>query len=314
MITIGVDVSKKTLVGVALNRFGKTKETFTFGNDKAGIENWLAYIIGKYRNINVASEATAEYHRLLALSCIKNEIGFRLLNPIVTKQFTKATVRKRKTDLTDALIIAKLALTGAGNMVTEKDFDTTKAYTRTAAKLVHLEQTLRLVKYRFFDLVPDDKLALGALDKCIKELKNGTKTLRKKALSKNDKDKIRLLETIPGIGPIVASVIVSEIPDMNKFKSAKSLVAYAGIDPKVKQSGTSLKHNTHLTKRGSPYLRQSLFQAANIARVHDVELKAYYEKKRSEGKRYKEAVIATSRKLLYRVYAVLKRGTVFVVR
>jgi transposase len=314
MITIGIDVSKKTLVGVALNQFSKVKETYTFTNDKNGVEKWLDQIISKYKNITIASEATAEYHRLLALSCLKSDLNYRLLNPIVTKQFTKATVRKRKTDLTDALIIAKLALSGAGNMVTEADFDTTKAYTRVASKLVHLEQTLKLVKYRFSNLVPDDKLTTKALDRCIKELKNGTKTFRKKALSKNDKGKIKLLETIPGIGPIVASVIVSEIPDINKFKSAKSLVAYAGIDPKVKQSGVGLKHNTHLTKRGSPYLRQSLFQAANIARVHDKELKAYYQKKRDEGKRYKEAVIATSRKLVYRAYAVLKRGTPFVVR
>jgi transposase len=69
------------------------------------------------------------------------------------------------------------------------------------------------------------------------------------------------------------------------------------------------KHNTKLTKRGSPYLRQALYQAAFVGRVHDKELKAYYEKKRAEGKKYKEAVVATSRKMLYRVNAVLKRQT-----
>ena len=314
MITIGIDVSKKTMVGVAINRFSKIKETYLFENNKNGINKWLEGVISKFKNITVASEATAEYHRLLALSCIEKGIGYRLLNPIVTKQFTKATVRKRKTDKQDALIIAKLALTGVGNMVTKKSFDTTKSYTRTAAKLVHLEGTLRLVARRFEELIPDDKGAFKSLTRCIRQLEKCTKFLRKRGISKTNKDDVRLLETIPGIGRIIAPVLLSEIGDINNFKTIKSLVAYAGIDPRVKQSGIGLKHNTHLTKRGSPYLRQSLFQAASIARIHDEELRNYYQKKRDEGKRYKEATIATSRKLLYRVYAVIKRKTAYIVR
>ncbi len=302
------------MVGVALNRFSKVKEEFEFGNNKDGIENWVSYIVGKYKNITVASEATAEYHRNLALACLKSGLNYRLLNPIITKQFTKATVRKRKTDKQDALIIAKLALTGAGNMVNYKSFDTTKSYSRTAAKLVHLENTLRLVARRFLELVPNDKGSYKSLVKCISQLKSSAKFLRKKGVSKISKDQIKLLSTIPGVGPIIAPVLISEIGDINNFKNVKSLVAFAGIDPKVKQSGIGLKHNTHLTKRGSPYLRQSLFQAASIARIHDKELMYYYQKKRDEGKRYKEATVAVSRKVLNRVYAVLKRQTPFVVR
>jgi len=314
MITIGIDVSKKTMVGVAINRFSKIKEEFNFGNNKVEIDNWISCIINRYKNITVASEATAEYHRLLALSCLDKGIGYRLLNPIVTKQFTKATVRKRKTDKQDALIIAKLALTGVGNMVTKKSFDTTKSYTRTAAKLVHLEGTLKLVAKRFEELVPNDKGAFQTLTRCIKQLQKSTKFLRKRGISKTNKDDVKLLETIPGVGRIIAPVLLSEIGDINNFKTIKSLVAYAGIDPRVKQSGMGLKHNTHLTKRGSPYLRQLLFQAASIAKIHNEELRNYYQKKRDEGKRYKEATIATSRKLLYRVYAVLKRKTAYIVR
>lgn len=314
MITIGIDVSKETMVGVALNRFSKVKEEFNFENNKIDIDKWISSITSKYKKITVASEATAEYHRLLALSCLKSGLSYRLLNPIITKQFTKATVRKRKTDKQDALIIAKLALTGAGNMVTQRNFDTTKSYTRTAAKLVHIENTLKLVAKRFLELVPNDKGSHKSLTNCIKKLKIATKFLRKRGISKTNKSDIKLLETIPGVGPIIAPVLVSEIGDINNFKNVKSLVAFAGIDPKVKQSGVGLKHNTHLTKRGSPYLRQSLFQAASIGRIHDTELKNYYQKKRDEGKRYKEATVAVSRKVLNRVYSVLKRKTPFVVR
>jgi len=92
----------------------------------------------------------------------------------------------------------------------------------------------------------------------------------------------------------------------------KQLVAFAGVDPRVRQSGTVLSRNTRLTKRRSPELRNSLFLAANIARQHDPGLNAYYQEKRGEGRTYTEATVATARKLSNRVFAVLKRGTPYI--
>lgn len=307
MITIGIDISKETLVGTILSRSSKILDSFTLENNPLEIDNWLQLTRQKYTHITVACEATAEYHRTLALACVGYKIPFRLLNPIVTKQFTRATIRKRKTDVSDALTIAKLAQTGEGSMVTEKNFDIAKSYSRTAAKLVHVESKLHLMQMRLASIAPDDKQSFETLERCIAQLKSSVLIFRQQAAKRVDKTQAKLLKSIPGIGETIATILVAEIGDIENFKSAKALVAYAGIDPKVKQSGKGLKHNTRLTKRGSPYLRQALFQAAAVARQHDSELKAYYEKKRSEGKRYKEATVATSRKLLYRVYAVLKR-------
>lgn len=309
MITIGVDVAKETLVGVVLSRSSKVLDSFTLSNNPQQINKWLQLTRGKYTHITVASEATAEFHRTLALLCLEYKIPFRLLNPIVTKQFTRATIRKRKTDVSDALTIARLAQTGEGSMVTNKSFDIAKSYSRTAAKLVHVESKLHLMQQRLANISPDDKESFETLEKCINQLKESVLVFRKQAVKRVHDGTVKLLRSIPGVGEIIATILVAEIGDIENFKSAKALVAYAGIDPKVKQSGKGLKHNTRLTKRGSPYLRQALFQAAAVARQHDPELKAYYEKKRAEGKRYKEATVATSRKLLYRVYAVLKRQT-----
>lgn len=309
MITIGIDVSKETLVGAILSKSSKILGSFTLENSPQQINRWLQLTRQKYTHITVASEATAEYHRTLALACVGYKIPFRLLNPIVTKQFTKATIRKRKTDVSDALTIARLAQTGEGRMVTQDSFDIAKSYSRTAAKLVHVESKLHLMQMRLVNISPDDKESFETFKECINQIKKSVLVFRKQAVKRVDDGKVKLLESIPGIGETIATTLVAEIGDIENFKSAKALVAYAGIDPKVKQSGKGLKHNTRLTKRGSPYLRQALFQAAAVARQHDPELKAYYEKKRSEGKRYKEATVATSRKLLYRVYAVLKRQT-----
>ncbi len=271
--------------------------------------------MGRYSqdiHITVSSEATAEYHRALALECLRSNIPFRLLNPIVTKQFTRSTIRKRKTDSTDALVIAKLALVGEGNVVTEKSFDTAKSYSRTAAKLVAVGSKLHLMEARLKVLDPDNIQSLDSLDTCIQELKRSVVVFREQAYHKVDTSQVTLLQSIPGIGEAIATILVAEIGDINKFKSGKALVAFSGLDPRVKQSGKGLKHNTHLTKRGSPYLRQALFQAAFVSRVHDPHMREYYLKKRAEGRKYKEATVATSRKLLYRVYAVLKRQTPYI--
>jgi transposase len=116
------------------------------------------------------------------------------------------------------------------------------------------------------------------------------------------------LQTIPGIGPFVASCLIGEIQDMVRFKKAKQLIAYVGLDPRVRQSGHSLNSTGHLTKRGSPHARRAIFIAANVARRFDPSCKAYYDKKRAEGKSYTVATCAVARKLLLIVRAVWLSG------
>lgn len=114
------------------------------------------------------------------------------------------------------------------------------------------------------------------------------------------------IETIPGIGPILGAVILSEIGDITRFKDASKLVAFAGIDPTVKQSGEFIGTQNKMSKRGSPYLRRAIWLAANSASISDPVLNAYYNKKREEGKHHFTAIGAVARKLLYIIHAVLK--------
>lgn len=114
------------------------------------------------------------------------------------------------------------------------------------------------------------------------------------------------LTTIPGIGSTTAAAILGEIGDVQRFPSLKQLVAYAGIDPAVYQSGQFEARQTHMSKRGSPHLRHALWMAANIARMHDPDMKAYYDKRRAEGKAYGTVIGALCRKLLSRIYVVLR--------
>ena len=116
------------------------------------------------------------------------------------------------------------------------------------------------------------------------------------------------LHTIPGIGMTAAATILAEIGDINRFKSSSALVAYAGIDPTVKQSGEFCSTRNHMSKRGSPYLRYAIFLAASCCSFHDNPLNDYYKKKRGQGKHHLSAVGAVSNKLTTVIYAVLRDG------
>ena len=112
--------------------------------------------------------------------------------------------------------------------------------------------------------------------------------------------------SIPGIGLPTGAAILSEIGDINRFETEDKLVAYAGIDATVHQSGQFNGTEMHMSKRGSPYLRLALWQAASMALQHNDELKAYYDKKRAEGKAHGTALGAVCRKLLARIFVILK--------
>ena len=116
------------------------------------------------------------------------------------------------------------------------------------------------------------------------------------------------LHTIPGIGMIAAATILAEIGDINRFKSSSALVAFAGIDPTVRQSGEFSSTHNHMSKRGSPYLRHAIFLVATTCSFHNSPLNAYYKKKREQGKHHLTATGAVARKLTTVIYAVLRDG------
>jgi len=116
------------------------------------------------------------------------------------------------------------------------------------------------------------------------------------------------LTTIPGVGPVTAAAVLAEIGDVHRFATVEKLVAYAGIDASVYQTGEFEATQRHMSKRGSPYLRHALWQAATAALLHNPELKAYYQRKRQEGKHHGTVLGAVCRKLLARIYVVLKEN------
>lgn len=311
MYYLAFDVSKAKLNGVLTN-LRTVSRSFELPNTREAIAAWFAKE-KLPKKVFLGCESTGSYHYSLLQHATQAGYTFKLLNPLTTKQFTRVTIRKKKTDESDTLIIAKLLAQGEGTVVLWKQEDASvKAQARALEKLGRMRQALVRLKdsLRVYESDVLIRSLEGEIDRVAETIEGAVHEQTKKLEQtyKHTK-KIELLESMPGIGFKLAFRIAAECGDVSRFSSPKQLVAFAGLDPRIRQSGSTLHSQGKLTKRGSPSLRTALFLATNVARMHDSELKVYYEKKRSEGKKFTVAVVATARKLVNRIYAVLSRET-----
>lgn len=114
------------------------------------------------------------------------------------------------------------------------------------------------------------------------------------------------ITTITGIGDVLGAIIVSEIGDINRFERPNQLVAFAGLDVTVKQSGEFSGSKNRISKRGSPYLRRAIWLAAQRAAFCDPILSEYYQSLRARGKHHLTAVGGVARKLCNIIFVILK--------
>ena len=118
----------------------------------------------------------------------------------------------------------------------------------------------------------------------------------------------QVLTSMPGIGVRTAARILTEVVGKD-FKTAGHLASYAGIAPTTRRSGTSIR-GEFANRGGNKRLKSSLFNSA-FAALHHRPSRAYYDKKRAEGKTHKQAVIALARRRLDTLYAMLRDGTFY---
>lgn len=134
-----------------------------------------------------------------------------------------------------------------------------------------------------------------------------------KALAQSFGD-FQLIHSMPGIGDMISATIISEIGGIDQFPYAKKLAAYVGLDPSVFESGKFQASINPITKKGSARLRQALYTAVqcSIAKNRNTRLKAFYDRKRKEGKSYKVTMIACANKLVHWIHAMLRHQEGFV--
>ena len=301
---LAVDVSKEELIFYA----DKEGEFNSVRNDTVSIKKFLQKQKYDRNETVIGCEATGDYHNQLCVAALEIGYAVKVLNPILTKQVIRTTIRNKKTDYSDAQIIAKLLADGYGETVTNEDFQkerrtmlrTEQALINSASNLKHVLSSLK-EKSKTMEV----REAIAAIENSISHLEAEAKQLFEKATEKQDRQ-TEIIDSVPGCGVKLASIISVEAGDIKRFPSSSQFKAYVGIDPKVTQSGQS-SYTGGITKRGNPNLRHALFLAANISRIYDPDMKKFYEKKRNEGKSYRHAVCAVERKLCERIYAIVTK-------
>ncbi|HVA11005.1 MAG TPA: IS110 family transposase [Candidatus Dormibacteraeota bacterium] len=308
---LGFDVAKTKMDVALINEQGTEQWTDIIPNEATAIAGLLLTTAGSHpgHELQCVVESTGCYHHPLLEAGTAVGVDVRVYNPIITRQQIKATVRGKKTDRTDALMIARLGLRGEGRLYTPEPYTTTKYYVRGQQRLSAISTSLKLYEAHLTSVLEVEltEAAQDILTAIQEQLKAARAQFIRDTVASTPSGLMRRLQTIPGIGPYIAASIIGEIQTMARFPRAKHVIAYAGLDPKIRQSGKSLNSTGRLTKRGSSYLRRSLFIAANIARQHDPNFKALYDKKRAEGKTYTVAVCVVARRLLVITRAVWLR-------
>ena len=117
--------------------------------------------------------------------------------------------------------------------------------------------------------------------------------------------------SIPGIGVWLGAIIISEIGDITRFSSATKLLAFAGLDPSVRQSGNFNATNTKISKRGSKHLRYAINYAAELIIWNDDTFYQYYTMKLAQGKSYLNAIGHVAHKLTRVIFKLLTTNTTF---
>ena len=159
-------------------------------------------------------------------------------------------------------------------------------------------------------------ISLASSFNVIKTFETEVKSIDK-AIEKNIKglntNEYQSLMSIPGIGPVFAAGILSEIGSINAFESNNALAKYAGLTWRTKQSGDYTSDETNMTKTGNKYLRYYLIEATNSVRKNVLEYKIYYNKKFGETTthQHKRALALTSRKFVRLIFGLLTKNQIY---
>lgn len=258
----------------------------------------------------VVLEAIGPYaHRLVQALCLAGfEVG--VVNPRRIKAFREAEGRRAKTDRLDARLIARFALvmSDAVRPLPDADALTLKALAtrrRQLVEMIAIEKTR--LKQAFEPLIGESHrraiAELGAERDAIEA------ELDRRIAADPDRARTRaILQSIPGVGPRVATLLVTDLPELGK-RDRKAIASLAGLAPHVSQSGAAPPRAA--IAGGRPCVRAALYMAALVAARHNPPLKAAYAALRADGKPAKVALIAIARKLLVIANALVKNQRTF---
>lgn len=316
---VGCDVSKDTL-DFAIHERGRDYRTFehirvpnTLDGFRA-MRKWLRSLNVSLQGTVVAMEHTGSYSMALAEWCHKKNVTFVFLHPQDVKN--ACSRGRNKTDAADARFIADYAYTMREKLAPsepEPQSIKTLRELRNERALCVRTRTSYLCQLKTVSGSRAARRMQGLIDAITAQVRAIEDELRRviasdEALSTN----YRLLTSIPGIGLVNAVTTIVSTGNFTRFSNARQYAKFSCVSPLTRESGTSVRGGAHVSKAGHSEIKTVLTEGARSAICHDRQLKAYYERKRKQGKSHGCVMNAIKFKLICRMFAVVKRQSPYV--
>ena len=324
--SVGIDISQATFTGCVCQRSEEGILTFSkvlsFSNDRKGFNQFLRWVKGIIitgPELVFLMEATGVYYENLAHHLYRIKKTVHVILPNTSKHYISSLNIKTKTDVVDARILSQFGTERAHKLWIPPPAALLQLrnLTRYYVQLQEQKTALGNIKHskdcshdvQTFIIKSNQKLVLEIdkeIAKCVKEIKR---------LIESDsilKERIRKLSTIKGMGLITIATILAETMGFEQFGSAKQLVSYAGYDVVQRESGTSIKGKTRISKKGNRYIRNALFFPAMFACRFNPTQKEIYTRINQKKASKMIGQVAIQRKLLILIYTLWKNDTEFI--
>lgn len=303
--TFGIDISKDVF-----DVHGSKSGHDQFKNGAEGFKSFLKVLP---KNSLVVMEATGYYHYRLAQYLFKSGIAVSVVNPLSVKRFIQMKLAKVKTDKSDAKAICEYGQVNEVTLytaLTDVQSECLQLFRlldnflkkRTSTKnKIHGEEVLGVPSNWVYRSLIRDKKHLN------KEIL-GIEAKLLSLVKQDQQQQLTLLQSIPGIGLKTALFLIVITDGFNKFETASQLCSYTGITPTIRESGSSVRGRSRISKVGNRKLRNLLFLCAFSACKQNKACREVYERIVNKGKSKKLALIAVANKLLKQAFAIAKSG------
>jgi transposase len=312
IVHVGIDIAKLSFDVCVLRPEGKPQKK-SFPNTADGFAKLLRWLVHLAPDAlyHFCMEATGSYYEALAIYLADAEQRVSVVNPFRTHHAAKAQGAGNKTDPAEAQVLAEY-----GRKENPPLWRRATPEVRTLVAMVRRLQALKDHLTQEQNRLGDPGVT-GQLE-VVSSLKESIAFLEAQIalLHQQIKDHINghpnlkvdhdLLTSIPGIADLTAAWILAEMPDVKLIASGKSAGAYVGLAPCQYRSGTSVRRETHISKRGNVHLRRALYWPAVTASRFNPAVKALYDRLLAKGKCRMVALGAAMRKLIMIAYGVLK--------
>lgn len=322
---LGIDVAQKELV-VCLGRMYDdwTPELYsyrTFGNNKKGFDamiNWVRKLTVETISVRYVMEATGVYHESLAYYLEGNGYEVSVVLPNKISNYFRTLEVKTITDRTASEAIARFGLERKLDAWKrpKQIFKNLKQLTRERDQIVEIrtitKNQLHAEKAEAFpnpSSLARIKSHIAFLDKQVAAiLKEITATIKQ---DNEVSDSIETICSIPGVGRLTAATVLAETNGFELIRNKRQLTSYAGLDVREKQSGTSVKGKSRISKKGNKHLRKAMHLPALAAIRHEKRFKTVFARLVSKHGIKMKAVVAVQRKLLEMIYTVYSKNTAY---